>query len=167
MRRSWSSLPCPTGSTNSGRCTPNSSPATAAQPRTASPCGGSPPRRASAIPPTPGRITSARRGVFSEGTRTASHYRHLKLAMDYWCALWFWPIDRADGLPKRDEFLNEIALVLTGSVFQPGLGPNQTADLFGDEYAEHAGRHRETHRQRDRHARPGQAVRAVPAPEAG
>ena len=77
-------------------------------------------------------------GVFSEGTRTASPYRRLKLAMDYWCALWFWPIDRIDLLPERDEFLNEIALVLTGSVFQPDLGPNQTADLFGDEYAEHA-----------------------------
>ena len=58
--------------------------------------------------------------------------------MDYWCALWFWPIEEADRLPERDEFLNEITLVLTGSVFQPGLGPNQTADLFGEEYAEHA-----------------------------
>ena len=28
--------------------------------------------------------------------------------------------------------------MLTGSVFQPGLGPNQAADLFGEEYAEHA-----------------------------
>ena len=77
-------------------------------------------------------------GIFSEGTRTASPYRRLKLVMDYWCALWFWPIDDADRLPDRDEFLNEIALVLTGSVYQPDLGPNQTADLFGEEYAEHA-----------------------------
>ena len=28
--------------------------------------------------------------------------------------------------------------MLTGSVYQPDLGPNQTADLFGAEYAEHA-----------------------------
>ena len=77
-------------------------------------------------------------GIFSEGTRTASPYRRLKLVMDYWCALWFWPIEAADRLPDRDEFLNEIALVLTGSVYQPGVGPNQTADLFGEEYAEHA-----------------------------
>ena len=40
--------------------------------------------------------------------------------------------------PDRDEFLNEISLVLTSSVYQPGVGPNQTADLFGAEYAEHA-----------------------------
>ena len=77
-------------------------------------------------------------GIFSDGARTASPYRRLKLVMDYWCALWFWPIEAADQLPDRDDFLNEITLVLTGSVFQPGLGPNQTADLFGEEYAEHA-----------------------------
>ena len=77
-------------------------------------------------------------GVFSVGTRTVGPYRRLKLVMDYWCALWFWPIGKADRLPTRDEFLNEISLVLKGSVFQPGLGPNQTRELFGQEYAEHA-----------------------------
>ena len=77
-------------------------------------------------------------GVFSEGTRTVGPYRRLKLVMDYWCALWFWPIGEAQRLPTRDEFLNEVSLVLKGSVFQPGLGPNQTEDLFGQEYAEHA-----------------------------
>ncbi len=77
-------------------------------------------------------------GIFSQGTRNAGPYRRLKLVMDYWCALWFWPITQADTLPTRDEFLNEISLVLRGSVFQPGLGPNQTEDLFGREYAEHA-----------------------------
>ena len=78
-------------------------------------------------------------GVFSDDSRTASPYRRLKLVMDYWCALWFWPIRDAGKLPDRDEFLTEISLVLTGSVYQPDLGPGQTADLFGAEYAEHAG----------------------------
>ena len=77
-------------------------------------------------------------GVFSKGTRTVSPYRRLKLVMDYWCALWFWPIGEAARLPTRNEFLTEVSLVLKGSVFQPGLGPNQTKDLFGEEYAEHA-----------------------------
>ena len=77
-------------------------------------------------------------GVFSERTRSASPYRRLKLVMDYWCALWFWPIRHADKLPDRDGFLNEISLVLTGSVYQPGVGPGQPADLFGTEYVEHA-----------------------------
>ena len=78
-------------------------------------------------------------GVFSEGTQTASPYRRLKLVMDYWCALWFWPIRDAANLPSRDEFLTEVSLALTGNLFRPGLGPNQTEDLFGKEYAEHAG----------------------------
>ena len=79
-----------------------------------------------------------KQGVFSEGTRTVSPYRRVKLVMDYWCALWFWPIGEAERLPTRDEYLTEVSLVLKGSVFQPGLGPNQTAELFGEEYAEHA-----------------------------
>ena len=77
-------------------------------------------------------------GVFSQNTRTAGPYRRLKLIMDYWCALWFWPIREADKLPDRHEFLNDVSLVLTGSVYQPDVGPGQTADLFGAEYADHA-----------------------------
>ena len=78
-------------------------------------------------------------GLLGVGTRTVGPYRRLKLVMDYWCALWFWPIGESGQLPTRDEFLNEVSLVLKGSVFQPGLGPNQTGDLFGQEYAKHAG----------------------------
>ena len=77
-----------------------------------------------------------RQGIFAEGT--ASPYRRLKLVMDYWCALWFWPIARAGDLPSRDEFLTEISLALTGDVRPPGQQPSQS-DLFGEEYAEHAG----------------------------
>ena len=75
-------------------------------------------------------------GIFAEST--ASPYRRLKLVMDYWCALWFWPVSRAADLPSRDEFLTEISLVLTGDVRPPGRQPSQS-DLFGEEYAEHAG----------------------------
>ena len=78
-------------------------------------------------------------GIFGDGdVRTASPYRRLKLVMDYWCALWFWPIREADRLPSRSEFLSEISLVLTGNVQQPGVGPDQIDDLFGAEYAQHA-----------------------------
>ena len=41
-----------------------------------------------------------------------SPYRRLKLAMDYWCALWFWPIEKAALLPSRDEFLMELSVLL-------------------------------------------------------
>ena len=74
-------------------------------------------------------------GVLSEGTRTTSPYRRLKLVMDYWCALWFWPIRESELLPTRQDFLNEVSLVLTGSVYQPGVG-TQVRSLFGDDYAD-------------------------------
>ena len=32
----------------------------------------------------------------SEKAENASEYARLKLAMDYWCSLWFWPMDQAD-----------------------------------------------------------------------
>jgi len=41
-----------------------------------------------------------------------SPYRRLKLAMDYWCALWFWPIEKASLLPSRDAFLMEMSVLL-------------------------------------------------------
>ena len=36
--------------------------------------------------------------------------------MDYWCALWFWPIDKADLLPSRSEFLMHLSLILEGNL---------------------------------------------------
>ena len=74
-------------------------------------------------------------GVLSQGTRTASPYRRLKLVMDYWCALWFWPIRESERLPSRQDFLNEVSLVLTGSVYHPEVG-TQVRSLFGDDYAD-------------------------------
>ena len=48
----------------------------------------------------------------SEGVSHSGAYRRLKLVMDYWCALWFWPIMKADMLPTRQEYLLELALIL-------------------------------------------------------
>jgi methylase of polypeptide subunit release factors len=48
----------------------------------------------------------------SEGLGNSSAYRRLKFIMDYWCALWFWKIDRADLLPTRAEFYLEISIIL-------------------------------------------------------
>jgi hypothetical protein len=56
--------------------------------------------------------------LLSRNVRNASPYRRLKLAMDYWCALWFWPIDRADLLPSRDEYLLELQYILEGQPVQ-------------------------------------------------
>ena len=52
----------------------------------------------------------------SEHMRNAGPYARLKFAMDYWCALWFWPIDKADLLPTRSEFLFDMSLILEGTM---------------------------------------------------
>ena len=52
--------------------------------------------------------------------RNAGPYARLKFAMDYWCALWFWPIDKADMLPSRNEFLNDMNLILVGTFSSKG-----------------------------------------------
>ena len=49
-------------------------------------------------------------------TDGASSYQRLKMVMDYWCALWFWPIELADELPERFEYLSDIETLLDGYV---------------------------------------------------
>lgn len=56
------------------------------------------------------------RYYLSEHEKNAGPFARLKFAMDYWCALWFWPIEEADELPTRDEFLMEMGLLLEGTV---------------------------------------------------
>lgn len=51
----------------------------------------------------------------SEHMKNAGPYARLKFAMDYWCALWFWPIDKANLLPTRSEFLFDMSLILEGT----------------------------------------------------
>ncbi|HAS2739911.1 TPA: class I SAM-dependent DNA methyltransferase [Vibrio cholerae] len=73
-------------------------------------------------------------------------YPRLKMVMDYWCALWFWPMESADDLPSRAEYLGEIEQVLEGyaetaslNLVESGSGQlgmfdemaeSQTQDLF-------------------------------------
>ena len=69
----------------------------------------------------------------------------LKWAMDYWVALWFWPIRQAALLPSRDEWLMELSMIL-GDLEQgitPDLGqgnlfadtqPKQLAVDFSDQH---------------------------------
>jgi hypothetical protein len=74
----------------------------------------------------------------------SSVYQRLKFVMDYWCALWFWPIEKSDLLPTRHEFLLEVGSVLEGLVraqetirrtqdemFAPGQRSLTVADEYG------------------------------------
>jgi hypothetical protein len=69
----------------------------------------------------------------------------LKWAMDYWCALWFWPIRQAGSLPSRDTWLLELSMILgdleQGVTPEPGQGnlfadtqPKQLAVDFSDRH---------------------------------
>lgn len=49
-------------------------------------------------------------------TDGASSYQRLKMVMDYWCALWFWPIELAEELPERYEYLADIETLLDGYI---------------------------------------------------
>ena len=62
--------------------------------------------------------------ILSRIDANSSAYRRLKLVMDYWCALWFWPIDKADMLPSREEFLLEIQSIIEGGVIEATLIEN-------------------------------------------
>ncbi|WP_026687880.1 class I SAM-dependent DNA methyltransferase [Azovibrio restrictus] len=87
-----------------------------------------------------------RAGLFNEDGDYATPFRRLKLVMDYWCALWFWPITESSKLPSREAWWLEIGAILEGNVVdlapQPGLDftepavpqqllPDIQDDLFG------------------------------------
>lgn len=78
----------------------------------------------------------------SKGGNNASPYARLKAVMDYWCALWFWPIDKADELPSRMEFLWDVNMLLgvgvvdtSGSRHRPAGQLSMFDDLDLDPYA--------------------------------
>jgi hypothetical protein len=87
----------------------------------------------------------------SKGGSNASPYARLKAVMDYWCALWFWPIDKADELPNRMEFLWDVKMMLGLDVVDTskdkGRGVGQMSlfddiemDSYGRELAERYGK---------------------------
>lgn len=67
----------------------------------------------------------------SENAKNAGAYARLKFAMDYWCALWFWPIDKADLIPSRSEFLNDMYMILVG-LYSTSSDSQQLSWLDGD-----------------------------------
>jgi hypothetical protein len=67
--------------------------------------------------------------LFSEYQKNATAYRRLKLVMDYWCSLWFWPIAEHASLPDREEFLFDLENLLLGDTLR--AGPQyEVRDLF-------------------------------------
>ncbi|MCY4171128.1 MAG: hypothetical protein OXF08_05965 [Bacteroidetes bacterium] len=52
--------------------------------------------------------------ILNPDDQNTSAYQRLKLVMDYWCALWYWPIHEASHLPNRAEFLSDLMAILSG-----------------------------------------------------
>ncbi|WP_219862615.1 Eco57I restriction-modification methylase domain-containing protein [Vreelandella piezotolerans] len=74
-------------------------------------------------------------GIFNTNARIASPYRRLKLAMDYWCALWFWPLDKVDELPDRQKWLFDLNTILNSAgTFE--FAPEQDSLLGSSEEAQ-------------------------------
>lgn len=67
------------------------------------------------------------REMLSEAQKNASPYRRLKLVMDAWCALWFWPLDKASELPSREHWWFVLETVLIGNA---SLSSASADDLF-------------------------------------
>lgn len=44
--------------------------------------------------------------------RQSAPYYKLKMVMDYWCSLWFWDVRKAEHLPTRQQYVNDIASIL-------------------------------------------------------
>ena len=68
-------------------------------------------------------------GMLSEDGDTATPYRRLKLVMDYWCALWFWPLDQAKALPSRTQWITEIGAILEGNIMEIDEQPELALDV--------------------------------------
>jgi hypothetical protein len=58
------------------------------------------------------------KGLLNEDDDYATPYRRLKLVMDYWCALWFWPITKSAELPAREQWWLEIGAILEGNIVE-------------------------------------------------
>ncbi len=72
-----------------------------------------------------------RQAQYAEGYQHSTPYKRLKLAMDYWCALWFWPLENVDMLPSREEYLFELSLIIQGEVFESDSGKYAEGNLPG------------------------------------
>lgn len=73
--------------------------------------------------------------LFDTRYRRDNAYRKLKLAMDYWCALWFWEYDDASDLPTRDEYWADIEALLDVDNDKLDTRTRQALERYGSLFA--------------------------------
>ena len=72
--------------------------------------------------------------LFDTRYRRDNAYRKLKLAMDYWCALWFWEYDDANDLPTRQEYWADIEALLDVDNDKLDRRTRQALERAGSDY---------------------------------
>ena len=75
-----------------------------------------------------------RKFISSTAKEDSTEYQRLKLAMDYWCSLWFWPITDSALLPTREQFISNMEEILIGHKSQaPHIDRYGQVELLMDE----------------------------------
>ncbi len=62
---------------------------------------------------------------------TSGSFQRLKLVMDAWCALWFWPLEGVTDLPSRDAFLASARFLLNSQAPTDPLTIQMMSDQLG------------------------------------
>ena len=73
--------------------------------------------------------------LFDTRYRRDNAYRKLKLAMDYWCALWFWEYEDANDLPTREEYWADIEALLDVDNDKLDTRTRQALERYGSLFA--------------------------------
>lgn len=68
---------------------------------------------------------------YGDGTLESGEFARIKLVLDYWCALWGWPIKDAEKFPSREEWTRQIQVILN-STSQLEETEYVRSDLFED-----------------------------------
>ena len=69
-----------------------------------------------------------KKGLLNEDGDIATPFRRLKLVLDYWCSLWFWPIQKSRELPERSSWWLEIGAILEGNVVEVEIQSSMDLD---------------------------------------
>ncbi|WP_233962469.1 class I SAM-dependent DNA methyltransferase [Shewanella indica] len=74
-----------------------------------------------AVWPAPSAVSiheslSSKDATLNNRHNDSSSYQKLRWVMDYWCALWFWPLDKVEELPDRGDWLFDLETLLDGVV---------------------------------------------------
>ena len=73
--------------------------------------------------------------LFDTRYRRDNAYRKLKLAMDYWCSLWFWEYEDAKDLPTRQEYWADIEALLDVDNDKLDTRTRQALERAGSDFA--------------------------------